>query len=174
MDYLRGDIVWVKDHSKKGDKRGSVQKGRRPAIIIQNDVGNHHSSTLIVMYGTSVIKKMDQKTHVTIRDYGLEKPTIFMAEQIDTISKGMIGSPIGHLPVDKMDEINYALGISLDIGISNIELEINMYNELKSVLSPNELVTYIKTSILRFSGKFVQHQNIELLSFYQKELERLN
>lgn len=83
MEYHRGDIVWV----DFGDTVGSEQGDIRPAVIIQNEVGNKHSPCLIVAIMTSKEKK-PMVTHVSINpsvETGLTKPTTVMTEQIRTI-----------------------------------------------------------------------------------------
>lgn len=89
-----GDICYV----DFGKNEGSEQNGIRPAIIIQNDIGNAYSPTTIVASITSQEKKY-LPTHVTVKPYqsGLEKISTIMFEQIRTIDKGRIISKVGHI-----------------------------------------------------------------------------
>ena len=78
-----------------------VQTGERPAIVVQNDVGNLHSPTTIVVPVTSGIKRLDMSTHV--------HQSVALCEQFVTIDKGRISSVAGHLPKYIMQAVD--LGI---------------------------------------------------------------
>jgi len=111
-EFRRGDICLC-DFVDVG---GSVQKGLRPAVIIQNDVGNRFSSTVIVSPITSTIKKIEQPTHVFIsKDFGLPEDSMVMLEQIQTIDKEFhIREYIGFIDdVSMINKINKALCRSL-------------------------------------------------------------
>lgn len=115
MQYHRGDIVWV----DFGDTVGSEQGDVRPAVIIQNEVGNKHSPCVIVAIMTSREKK-PMITHVGINpstETGLTKPTTVMTEQIRTIDKSRILSWAGKLGDRMMNCIDRAILAS--IGIEN-------------------------------------------------------
>lgn len=113
MMIQRNDIVFVKCTAKTN---GSVQSLDRPAVVIQNDVGNHHSPTLIVAYLTSQIKKVGMPTHVILSGYrGLRKTSMFMAEQIATISKDDVEEVMDHLRDEDIEKVNYAIFASLDL-----------------------------------------------------------
>ena len=78
---------------------GSVQSGYRPGIVIQNNLGNKYSPTLIVMPLTSKIKNLNQATHLLIKcnkENGLKVDSILLAEQIATIDKRKV-KKIGHI-----------------------------------------------------------------------------
>lgn len=94
MDIKRGDIV-IAD---LGDTIGSEQGKRRPAIIIQNDIGNLYSPTTIVVPLTSHIKKTKQITHALIRktvNNGLKCDSMALCEQVRAIDKSRICMKIG-------------------------------------------------------------------------------
>ena len=91
--FQRGDIYFVKLEAGVG----SEQNGARPAVILQNDVGNIYSPTLIVAALTGKTdKKVTQATHCQVEEDGL-KPSIVQAEQIFTIDKSRVLKFIGHL-----------------------------------------------------------------------------
>ena len=93
--YLRGDIV----NADFDPSVGSEQGGYRPAVIVQNDTGNLHSSTVVVCPISSVLKKVEMGTHVVLDGInGLDKTSIVLLEQIRTIDKSRIGRVIGHMP----------------------------------------------------------------------------
>ena len=110
--YHRGDIYYC-DFTDIG---GSVQSGLRPALIIQNDVGNKNSTTVIVSPITSIIKKPNLPTHVVIgANFGLEEESMVMLEQIITIDKSIhLKDYIGTVTDNEiMDKINKAIRVSI-------------------------------------------------------------
>ena len=89
------------------------QNGARPAVILQNDVGNIYSPTLIVAALTSKTdKKVTQATHCQVEEDGL-KPSIVQAEQIFTIDKSRVLKFVGHLSPENMRRVDDAVKISL-------------------------------------------------------------
>lgn len=95
---------------------GSEQGGNRPVLVIQNNVGNRHSPTIIIAPITTRVKKLHQPTHIGIPPYfGLPKNSMAMLEQIRTIDKGRLGSYVGCLNDDVMDYVDKALGISVGL-----------------------------------------------------------
>ena len=109
LKFQRGDIYFVRLDSSTG----SEQNGTRPAVILQNDVGNTHSPTLIVATLTSKTeKKAAQPTHCLVEPEKLE-PSIVQAEQIFTIDKSRILKYLGHLAPEDMQRLDYALKNSL-------------------------------------------------------------
>lgn len=178
MEYKRGDVVWIGDFGCSSDM-GSVQKGNRPAIIIQNDTGNTFSNTTIVVYGTTSIKKESQPTHIVIEGGGLRKPTLFMGEQIDTIPISHIKNKMGKLTDAQLSKIDDIVCESLDLYSTNKQIrhELDVYNSLKQYLKPNELALYLQTSIIRLSGTVSsvnEAKNEKLVMFFSKELQILN
>ena len=96
---------------------GSEQGGRRPVLIIQNDVGNQYAPTTIVSAITSQEKKHIYPTHVRVRNVdGLEASSIVMLEQIRTIAKERLEFKIGQLNRKNMWRVNLAILISMGIG----------------------------------------------------------
>lgn len=95
---------------------GSEQGGTRPVLVIQNNVGNSFSPTIIIAPITTRVKKLRQPTHIGIPPFfGLPKSSMAMLEQIRTIDKSRLGDYVGCLDDDVMDYIDEALGISVGL-----------------------------------------------------------
>ena len=94
---------------------GSEQGGVRPVLIIQNDVGNKFSPTVIVAAITSQLSKAKIPTHVELsaREYKLPKDSVVLLEQIRTIDKRRLKEKISALDNQKMRAINLAILVSL-------------------------------------------------------------
>ena len=94
---------------------GSEQGGIRPVLVVQNDVGNKYSPTVIAAAITSQINKAKLPTHIELSaiDYGLSKDSVVLLEQIRTLDKRRLKERIGELPLDTMKKVNIALLISL-------------------------------------------------------------
>ena len=108
----RGDIYIANLNPYKGSEQG----GKRPVIIIQNNVGNHYSPTVIVTAVTSrFFKKRALPTHVPLDNEELEKNSLALLEQIRTIDKSRLIRKIGRVPEEKMKEIGAAIHVSLDL-----------------------------------------------------------
>ncbi|MBF0121052.1 MAG: type II toxin-antitoxin system PemK/MazF family toxin [Desulfobacterales bacterium] len=93
--------------------RGSEQGGKRPALVIQNDIGNEKSSTTIVAAISTSIKIYPMNVLITPPDGGIDKPSIIKTSQILTVSKDRLEMFIGQISENKMIEINRALKLSL-------------------------------------------------------------
>ena len=114
MDFQirRGDIVWV--HMRDGD--GHEQLGKRPAVVIQNDIGNFYSPTTIIAPLTSSKKKKQLPTHVCFDGcYGLYGEQTVLLEQIVTIDKKRIASVAGTVERGTLEKINEAIRASLGL-----------------------------------------------------------
>ena len=100
---------------------GSEQGGIRPVLVLQNDVGNRYSPTVIAAATTSKTAKTKLPTHIEIdsRDYCLPKDSIILLEQIRTIDKCRLKEKIGELPPEVMNKVNSALLLSLGFLQSN-------------------------------------------------------
>ena len=94
---------------------GSEQGGVRPVLVVQNDVGNKYSPTIIAAAITSQINKAKLPTQIELNAdvFGLQKDSVVLLEQIRTIDKMRLKERIGEVPTDLMDKINKALLISL-------------------------------------------------------------
>lgn len=113
MDVKRGFIFY----SDLSPVIGSEQGGFRPVLVIQNNVGNKYSPTVIVAAITSHIEKAKLPTHVELsaKEYGLEKDSVILLEQIRTIDKQRLQQKITELDEKIMGRINEALKISLGL-----------------------------------------------------------
>lgn len=118
-EYFRGDLYYA----DLGNCAGSEQKGLRPVIIIQNDVGNRYSPTVIVAAVTSaVFAKNRLPTHCYIgTECGLELPSVILLEQLRTIDKLRLSEPVGRLSAEQTERMNQALAVS--IGLKQNEFE---------------------------------------------------
>ena len=111
--YLRGDIFYA----DLGKGVGSEQEGYRPVVIIQNNVGNRHSPTVIVAAISSrTATKSKLPTHYYIgTECGLEQPSIVLLEQLRTVDKRRLGNFIGHLSEKHICGLNHALAVSIGL-----------------------------------------------------------
>jgi len=96
---------------------GSEQGGIRPVLIVQNDIGNKYSPTVIVSAITSQINKAKLPTHIEISasEYGLPKDSVILLEQIRTIDKKRLKDKIGYLSPEMMKKVDEALEISFGL-----------------------------------------------------------
>ncbi|KMT21111.1 mRNA interferase eNdoA [Clostridium cylindrosporum DSM 605] len=110
----RGDIYYA----DLSPVIGSEQGGIRPVLIVQNDVGNKYSPTIIVAAITSQINKAKLPTHIEInsQDYdGLNKDSVILLEQIRTIDKKRLKEKVGSISSDLISKVDEALTISLGL-----------------------------------------------------------
>ena len=100
---------------------GSEQGGVRPILVLQNDIGNKYSPTIIAAATTSKLTKAKLPTHIELtREYSpLPKTSIVLLEQIRTIDKSRIKEKIGELPPEIMQQIDNALLVSLGFFTTN-------------------------------------------------------
>jgi len=96
---------------------GSEQGGVRPVLVVQNDIGNRYSPTVIVLAITSKMGKARLPTHVDVPagEAGLTKPSIILAEQIRTLEKTRLGDRLGLLGPKEMARVEAAIFASLGI-----------------------------------------------------------
>ena len=112
-DFYRGEIYYAYLEPSFGHEQG----GTRPVLILQNDVGNYYSLTLIVTAATTQKRKKPMPTHVELAGVeGLPDTSVFMLEVLRTIDKQRIRSFAGKLTPAQMDKIDAALRISLRLG----------------------------------------------------------
>lgn len=111
MIVKRGDIFYADLNPVVGSEQGGV----RPVIVIQNNVGNKYSPTIIIAAITSQINKTRLPTHVEITapHFGLPKDSVVLLEQIRTIDKKRLREKIGRFNDDMMEQIDEGLKISL-------------------------------------------------------------
>lgn len=112
----RGDIFYADLDPVTGSEQGGI----RPVVIIQNNVGNRHSPTVICAAITSRLYKTELPTHVEVpAQQLLLRDSVVLLEQIRTIDKSRLREKIGHFDTETMKRINGSLGIS--IGLSAAE-----------------------------------------------------
>ena len=113
----RGDIYFA--DLTKGNA-GSEQGGYHPVVIIQNDIGNKYSPTVIVAALTSKIKKTKMPTHVLVTEEdGMQEDSVVLLEQIRTIDKRRLKGYITSLDKNKMKQID--AGIIISLGITQLQ-----------------------------------------------------
>lgn len=109
----RGDIFYADLSPVVGSEQGGI----RPVLVVQNDVGNKYSPTVIAAAITSKINKAKLPTHIEIDalDYGLSKDSVILLEQVRTIDKQRLREKIGRLDEIQMLKVNNALSISFGL-----------------------------------------------------------
>ncbi len=95
--------------------RGSEQAGKRPALVIQNDIGNEKASTTIVAAISSSVKIYPMNIEIDPPEGGLERSSIVKTGQILTVSKERLEKRLGRISSKKMEEVNQAIKLSLDL-----------------------------------------------------------
>ena len=117
MNIRRGDIYYA----DLSPVIGSEQGGLRPVLIVQNDVGNRYSPTVIAAAITSKMGKTKLPTHIDVfaDKVGLAKDSIILLEQVRTLDKKRLKERMGHLDDDLMQEVNNAISISF--GLSEMQ-----------------------------------------------------
>ena len=114
MNIKRGDMFYADLSPVVGSEQGGI----RPVVIIQNDLGNKHSPTVIAAAITSQLGKAKLPTHIEIgsEDVGLKADSVVLAEQVRTIDKSRLKEKIGHISDENlMQKINNALGVSIGL-----------------------------------------------------------
>ena len=114
MIVKRGDIYYADLSPVVGSEQGGI----RPVLVIQNDIGNKYSPTVIAAAITSQINKAKMPTHIELaaKDYGLNKNSVILLEQIRTIDKRRLREKIGRIDDGLMASVNNALSISFGLG----------------------------------------------------------
>ena len=118
INITRGDIYYA----DLSPVVGSEQGGLRPVLIVQNDVGNKYSPTVIAAAITSKMGKTKLPTHIDVvgNQVGLAKDSVILLEQIRTIDKKRLKEKMGHLDDDTMKNVNDAIGVSFGLSGSEI------------------------------------------------------
>ena len=114
MIVKRGDIYYADLSPVVGSEQGGI----RPVLVIQNDIGKKYSPTVIAAAITSQINKAKMPTHIELaaKDYGLNKDSVILLEQIRTIDKRRLREKIGRIDDGLMASVNNALSISFGLG----------------------------------------------------------
>ncbi len=113
MNVKRGDIYYA----DLSPVVGSEQGGLRPVLIIQNDIGNRYSPTVIAAAITSRMGKNKLPTHIEVYagKVGLSKDSVILLEQIRTLDKRRLREKMGHLDEDAMQKVNNAISVSFGL-----------------------------------------------------------
>ena len=111
-DFPRRGDVWLVNWNPA---RGSEQAGRRPAVVIQNDIGNEKAPTTIVAAISSTVRVYPMNVRVKPPEGGLERPSIIKTSQILTISKERLEKRLGSLSQKRMDKVDRAIKLSLSL-----------------------------------------------------------
>lgn len=109
----RGDIFDADLGFNK--EAGSEQQGKRPVVIIQNDMGNRYSPTVIVASITAQINKVKLPVHVEVASECLERNSVILLEQIRTLDKKKLKLKRGQLDYLELEELNRALKVSVGL-----------------------------------------------------------
>ncbi len=113
LNVKRGDVFFA----DLSPVVGSEQGGTRPVLVIQNDIGNRFSPTVIIAAITAQIQKAKLPTHVEInaKKYGFERDSVILLEQLRTIDKSRLTDKITQLDAPLMEKVEEALQISLGL-----------------------------------------------------------
>ncbi len=113
MDIVRGEIYYADLSPVVGSEQGGV----RPVLVIQNDIGNKYSPTIIIAAITSQLTKAKLPTHIELSKdkYNLVKDSVVLLEQIRTLDKRRLKDRIGILDPTTMQSVDVALMISLGV-----------------------------------------------------------
>ena len=112
----RGDLFYADLNPVVGSEQGGI----RPVLVIQNDVGNHFSPTVVAAAITSRKAKNSLPTHILLENVpGLAPTSLLLLEQLRTIDRKRLRGYIGRISKEKMLEIDAALAISIGIGYPN-------------------------------------------------------
>ena len=113
MTVKRGDIYYADLSPVVGSEQGGI----RPVLIVQNDIGNKYSPTVIAAAITSQINKAKMPTHIEINaeNYGLAKDSVILMEQKRPIDKKRLKERIGHIDEPLMSQVDEALAISFGL-----------------------------------------------------------
>ncbi len=113
MNIKRGDIYYADLSPVVGSEQGGI----RPVLIVQNDVGNRYSPTVIAAAITSQQDKTNLPTHIKVSadGSGLQKDSIILLEQVRTIDKKRLKERMGTLDITSMDRVDKALSVSFGL-----------------------------------------------------------
>ena len=111
-DFPKRGEIWIVNWNPA---RGSEQAGRRPALIIQNDIGNEKAPTTVVAAISGTVRIYPMNVEVKPPEGGLKHPSIIKTSQILTISKERLEKRLGSLTRSKMDEVDRAIKLSLSL-----------------------------------------------------------
>lgn len=121
----RGDIFYA----DLSPVIGSEQGGLRPVLIVQNDIGNKYSPTVIAAAITSKMGKARLPTHIDIykTQVGLQKDSVILLEQIRTLDKRRLKEKMGHLDDEIMSKVNSAIAVSFGLSDESVRITPKVY-----------------------------------------------
>ena len=113
MEVHRGEVFYADLSPVVGSEQGGV----RPVLIVQNEIGNRHSPTVIAAAITSRLDKTRLPTHINIRaaDTGLAKDSVVLLEQIRTLDKRRLREKMGRVDRELMDKVDAAIAVSFGL-----------------------------------------------------------
>ena len=115
MNVKRGELYYADLSPVVGSEQGGI----RPVLVVQNDIGNKYSPTIIAAAVTSKINKAKLPTNIDMPSaYGLAKDSVILLEQIRTLDKRRLKERIGVLPPATMVRVNRAILISLGFPVN--------------------------------------------------------
>lgn len=162
VQVKRGDIFWA----DLGNSGGCEQGGVRPVVILQNNIGNRYSPTVIVAAITSQANKAKLPTHVEIssQEYGLSKDSLILLEQIRTLDKKRIKGYAATLSTTDMEKVDRALGVSIEINTKD-PIALEKVYEIKGIKK------FIQIWLERSSDLKTIEKDLLELKLLTKELE---
>lgn len=119
MQVKRGEVYFANLDGVVGSEQGGV----RPVLIIQNDIGNKFSPTVIAATITSQSGKKKLPTHINIEsgDGGVNRDSVILLEQVRTIDKSRLKSKIGNLSLASMSKVNVAFCVSVGLNVDALQ-----------------------------------------------------
>lgn len=113
ISIRRGDLFYADLSPVVGSEQGGI----RPVLVVQNDIGNKYSPTIIIAAITSQMNKAKLPTHIEIKaeNFGLSKDSVILLEQIRTIDRKRLREKIGKLDEPSMERVDDAIRISLAV-----------------------------------------------------------
>ena len=137
MNIRRGDVYYA----DLSPVVGSEQGGLRPVLIVQNDVGNRYSPTVIAAAITSRMTKAKLPTHIDVvaDNVGLAKDSVILLEQIRTIDKVRLKEKMGHLDDDTMHHVNDAITVSFGLAQTDTGIQVTQQTYSEAAINSNIL-----------------------------------
>lgn len=133
--FYRGQVFFANLGEKPEGKTDCEQYGIRPVIIIQNDIGNKYSPTVIVASITSQRGKSKLPTHVNLdwKYIGLDKESMVMLEQIRTLDKRKLLSYVGKIGSEDKKNLDKAIKVSLEVQEEEINIKVEKINDIDNI-----------------------------------------
>ena len=113
MEVHRGEVFYADLSPVVGSEQGGV----RPVLIVQNEIGNRHSPTVIAAAITSQMGKAKLPTHIELQAmrYGLPKESVILLEQVRTLDKKRLREKMGHVEENVMEKVDLAIAVSFGL-----------------------------------------------------------